>query len=173
MLWSSQRDAWRSPVGVGRLSLDRREGLAGLLQGGGGPHALREESGRPLEECVLVSVDAAEPEAAGDVGPSRVPGGWPGPGEMRGSWFGGPAWPWRNVGLLVQEATGGGSCGWVGPGHLRVRRGPRRHSYPCLLWAGPGPSPVPGSPGHWRGLAEACDVLGLRAPGWATPWLHT
>lgn len=80
MLWSSPWDAWQSPVGVGSLGLDRRVGLAGLLKGGGGPHALREEAGRPLEERVLVSVDMAEPEVAGDVGPPRAPRGRPGPG---------------------------------------------------------------------------------------------
>lgn len=100
VLWRSQQDTWQSPVGVGRLGLDRRAGLAGLLKGGGGPHALREEAGRPFEKRVLVSVDAAEPEAAGDVGPSES------------SW--GLAWPRGHEGLLVQAATGWGSCGWVG-----------------------------------------------------------
>lgn len=163
MLWRSQQDTWQSPLGVGRLGLDRRAGLAGLLKGGGGPHALREEAGRPFEKRVLVSVDAAEPEAAGDVGPSEGSWGPAWPGGMRGSRFWGLAWPRGHEGLLVQAATGWGSCGWVGPGHLRVRRGPRRHSFPCLLWAGSGPSPVPGADplhagllgpagGHWQRL---------------------
>ena len=71
--------------------MDRRGGLAGLRKGGGWAPCPKEETGRPLQEHILVSVDTAKPMAARDMGLPRAPGGQPGPGG-RGAPGSGDRW---------------------------------------------------------------------------------
>lgn len=155
----AEPSGWREP------GLGQKMGLAGLLKGGGGPRALREEAGRPLQEHVLVSEDTAKPIVARDVVPPRAPGGRPGPGG-RGAPGSGDHW----LGKL-----------WVG-GSVppKTQKGPRRHSHPCLFGAGPSPSPVPGTDPLRAGLLGTaggnCQRLvmswGLGALGWVAPQLR-